>query len=146
MMRQNLFFSLLFMFLILGSSLHANHPAAVDTAGEKDLKGLSLDELKDHILREKFDMIVPQVMREHNIDMWVHVVRQGDMDPLGSIFGSDDGIFVFTDRGGDRIERAFFGYTTKVVERSNAYDIVIKRDMEIPLKSYPTDRMLLNHF
>jgi hypothetical protein len=146
MLRRSLSTIFIVCLLLLSCSLDASAQSAVRAVSDPKLKELSLDELMDHILREKFDMIVPEVMREHQVDMWIHVIRQGDMDPLGSIFGSDDGIYVFTDRGEDRIERAFFGYATNVVEKSRAFDIVIKRDMEIPLKSYPTDRMLLNHF
>jgi hypothetical protein len=102
--------------------------------------------LKDYILREKFDLIVPQVMRERNIDMWLHIVRVNDLDPLGAVFGSDEGIFIFTDRGKDRIERAFFGYSSDLVERSRAYDIIIRPEMKIPLEAFPEHRMLLDDF
>ena len=47
-----------------------------------------LQELLNQIRREKFDNILPQVMRENNIDMWIHVFREGSPDPLSSQLGS----------------------------------------------------------
>ncbi len=60
------------------------------------------------IRNEKLDLILPEAMRDNNVDMWIHVTREGDPDPLEYEFGSMDGYLIFTDRG-DRIERAMFG-------------------------------------
>ena len=61
-----------------------------------------------HLIRsEKFDLILPQVMRDNKIDMWIHVKR-GE-DPLNFELGSNPGVFIFTDRGGHRIERTVLG-------------------------------------
>ncbi len=63
-----------------------------------------------HLIRkEKLDLILPGAMRDNNVDMWIHVVREGDPDPMVQQFGNAWGYLVFTDRGGDRIERALFG-------------------------------------
>ncbi len=63
-----------------------------------------------HLMRkEKLDLILPGAMRDNNVDMWIHVVREGDPDPMAQQFGNAWGYLVFTDRGGDRIERALFG-------------------------------------
>ena len=63
-----------------------------------------------HLMRrEKLDLILPGAMRDNNVDMWIHVTRQGDPDPMAQQFGSAWGYIVFTDRGSDRIERALFG-------------------------------------
>ena len=63
-----------------------------------------------HLIRnEKLDIILPEAMRDNNADMWIHVTRAGDPDPLAENFGSTSGYLIFTDRGGDRIERAVFG-------------------------------------
>jgi hypothetical protein len=97
---------------------------------EEDLK-----ELKNQIRREKFDLILPQVMRKHNIDMWIYVMRETLPDPFGEKdLGSASGVFILTDRGGDRIERAVLGrrlrsgfWTAadyKLVEECGAYDII----------------------
>ncbi len=69
------------------------------------------------IRKEKFDLVLPGAMRDNNIDMWIHVMMGGINDPLtldlgvsGSITVTDTLTFViFTDRGGDRIERALLG-------------------------------------
>jgi hypothetical protein len=59
------------------------------------------------IRNEKFEVILPQVMRDNQIDMWIHM--KGDEDPLNFELGEAPGAYIFTDRGGDRIERAVFG-------------------------------------
>jgi len=61
-----------------------------------------------HLIRsEKFDLILPQAMRDNKIDMWIHVKR--GKDPLNFELGRNPGVFIFTDRGGNRIERAILG-------------------------------------
>ena len=63
-----------------------------------------------HLIRkEKLDLILPDAMRDNNIDMWIHVTRDGDADPMEPHFGPISGYAIFSDRGGDRIERALFG-------------------------------------
>ena len=57
---------------------------------------------------DKLDLILPGAMRDNNVDMWIHVTRQGDPDPMARQFGTTYGYLVFTDLG-DRIERAVFG-------------------------------------
>ncbi len=62
------------------------------------------------IRNEKLELILPGAMRDNNVDMWIHVTRAGDPDPMYPEFGSTSGYLVFTDLG-DRIERASFnGY------------------------------------
>ena len=77
-------------------------------------------ELLDLIRREKFDIVLPGAMRDNGIDMWIHVIRHGNPDSLEVDLGGDGGYFVFTDRGGDRIERAVFGGW---LSNSDSYDI-----------------------
>jgi CRISPR/Cas system-associated endoribonuclease Cas2 len=81
-------------------------------------------DMLNHIRQERFYLILPRVMREKKIDMWIHVIRPwswGGTDPLRYEFGSKSGVFIFTDRGGDRIERVVF--EGEVVD-PDAYDIV----------------------
>ena len=59
------------------------------------------------IRNEKLDLILPGAMRDNNVDMWIHVTRNGDPDPMAYEFGSTSGYMIFTDLG-DRIERAMF--------------------------------------
>ncbi len=96
----------------------------------------NLKEWNNQIRRDKFDLVLPQVMRNNNIDMWIHVMRVAIPDPFGAEdLGSTSGVFIFTDRGSDRIERAIIGRRwgatqcergdrEKLVEESGAYDII----------------------
>ena len=59
------------------------------------------------IRNEKRDLILPGAMRDNNVDMWIHVTRAGDQDPMFREFGSTSGYMIFTDLG-DRIERTSF--------------------------------------
>ena len=85
-------------------------------------------ESMNQIRRDKFDLVLPEVMRENDVDMWITVNREGYEDPLTPDFGrgyvGDWGYYVFTDRGGQRIERAALGIGTHLVEENGAYDIV----------------------
>ncbi|TET68063.1 MAG: hypothetical protein E3J56_11865, partial [Candidatus Aminicenantes bacterium] len=111
-------------------------------------------DMLDHIRRERFDLILPRVMREKKIDMWIHVIRPwtwsgnefrrlegsgqnyrsiDSTDPLRYEFGSNAGVFIFTDRGGDRIERVVF---EGEVEDAGAYDIVRGQSKFINQENY----------
>ena len=67
------------------------------------------------IQREKFDLVLPGAMRDNGVDLWMHVIRDGNPDPLALDLGTPldlrgtTSYFIFTDRGGDRIERAVLG-------------------------------------
>ena len=69
------------------------------------------------IRHEKMDLILPGALRDNNVDMWIHVVQSGNMDPLALDLGGwfeyrawePFGYYIFTDRGGDRIERIILG-------------------------------------
>ena len=111
-------------------------------------------DMLDHIRRERFDLILPRVMREKKIDMWIHVIRPwtwsgnefrrlegsgqnyrsiDSTDPLRYELGSNAGVFIFTDRGGDRIERVVF---EGEVEDAGAYDIVRGQSKFINQENY----------
>ena len=122
---------MIFLFAVLFTVPIANVQAQDETERRE------LQELQNQIRRDKFDQILPQVMRENNIDMWIHMNREGINHSHGfwvcSGFyaeqGSNSGVFIFTDRGGDRIERAvlgrrWIGDDFDVVEESGAYDII----------------------
>ena len=64
-------------------------------------------ELLRQIRKEKLDLILPGAMRDNNVDMWIHVTRNGDPDPLAYEFGLTSGFLIFTDLG-NKIERAMF--------------------------------------
>ncbi len=84
-------------------------------------------ERMNQIRQEKFDLVLPEVMRENDVDMWITVNREGFEDPLTDDFGrgyvGGYGYYIFTDRGDGRIERAILGVETALVEDNGAYDI-----------------------
>ena len=86
------------------------------------------------IRREKFDISLPKAMRENSIDMWIVMVKRGHRDPLYHDLGEGSpndkwrlgkflGYYIFTDRGGDRIERAALGMSGYTLENCGAYDL-----------------------
>jgi Xaa-Pro aminopeptidase len=79
------------------------------------------------IRREKFDRILPEAMRENQIDMWIVAMKEGHYDPLWELldrgYVGNVGYYIFTDRGGDRIERAAIGITDHNRTACGAYDI-----------------------
>lgn len=100
-------------------------------------KDIDFKKWNNQIRQEKFDKVLPQVMRKHKIDMWIYVAREEIPDRFAAEeLGSSSGVFVFTDRGGDHIERAILGrrwgeshrgwgeWRTKTVEECGLYDFV----------------------
>jgi len=69
------------------------------------------------IRKEKLDLVLPGAMRDNKVDMWIHVMQDGHVDPLYLDLGvrmrltvNDTTCFViFTDRGKKGIERAVLG-------------------------------------
>jgi len=80
------------------------------------------------IREEKFDRILPEVLRENQIDMWIVAQKEGHNDPMYELLGrgytGSIGYYIFTDRGGDRIERAALGITGGMLEQCPVYDLV----------------------
>jgi len=139
MSTRNVFCATLSVSLFLGLCSHAAAQSVLTIPNEQELEKLSTEELINQIRRDKYDLILPQVMREHNIDMWIHVMREGIPDPMRDELGGNNGVFIFTDRGGDKIERAVIGHRWEsaalrdpfvrtpfldVVRECGAYDII----------------------
>ena len=69
------------------------------------------------IRQEKLDLVLPGALRDNKVDMWIHVVESGKKDPLALDLGGwfeyrawePIGYYLFTDRGGERIERIILG-------------------------------------
>ncbi len=80
-------------------------------------------ELLNLIRKDKFDKVLPGAMRDHSVDMWIHVIRRGDPDAFALDFGTTMGYVIFTDRGGERIERALLGVSFARVADRSVYDI-----------------------
>lgn len=80
----------------------------------------------NQVRNDKFDLVLPGAMRENNIDMWIIMNREGNFDPLypdmGEGYVGSVGYYIFTDRGGDRIERAALGIDGYLLEEGGAYD------------------------
>ena len=70
-------------------------------------------EMERQIRLDKFEQVLPRAMRDNGIDMWIVAVKENHYDPLWKDLGrgyiTGIGYYVFTDRGGDRIERAALG-------------------------------------
>jgi len=96
---QRLILSLITAFLLASTGGSASLAASI----EEQADFLHL------IRRDKLDTVLPDAMRDNDVDMWIHVIRAGDPDPMQLHFGPVWGYVVFSDRGGDRIERAIFG-------------------------------------
>jgi Xaa-Pro aminopeptidase len=84
-------------------------------------------EMQRQIRLDKFEQILPLAMRTADIDMWIVAVKENHREPLWEDLGrgyvTGIGYYVFTDRGGDRIERAALGPSGYMIQQSGAYDI-----------------------
>jgi Xaa-Pro aminopeptidase len=91
--------------------------------------------------QEKFDRILPQVMRENGIDMWIVAERDGaydaNADLLGGGYSNGIGYYVFTDRGRGRIERATFSIFGPELSDCKSYDVVASTE---DLRKYVAER------
>ena len=146
MSKSTVFCTLIALSMIFGVSVTATAQSELVIPDFEKYENLSINDLIHQIRRDKFDQILPIVMRAQGIDMWIHVMREGNVHAFGNYvnsafygdLGSNSGVFIFTDRGGDRIERAALGRRwssndgsypvtnppRNSVEESAAYDIV----------------------
>lgn len=80
----------------------------------------------NQVRNDKFDLILPEAMRENNIDMWIVTNREGNLDPLytdmGEGYVGGNAYYIFTDMGEDRIERAALGVGGYLLKEGGAYD------------------------
>lgn len=97
--------------------------------------------IMNQIRNDKFDLVLPQVMRENNIDMWIITNKEGNFDPLypdmGGGYAGQNGYYIFTDTGNPRIERAALGIDGGLLEGGGVYDYF---GNESELKEYVTKR------
>ena len=121
---------LLFLMIILVFSM--------DTSGQEAFRRWRK---MNQIRNDKFDLILPEVMRENNIDMWIIMNREGNFDPLYPDMGEGyvglTGYYIFTDHGSGRIERAALGVSGYLLEEGGAYDHF---GSELELKAYVEER------
>ena len=100
-------------------------PAAADAKTEARIRWERMCQIR----ADKFDLVLPEAMRGNGIDMWITVMKEGLRDPLwpdlGHGYVGSTGYIIFTDRGGDRIERVSIGATGYKIERCGVYDQVV---------------------
>ncbi len=89
------------------------------------IKEETLQRMQKQIRDDKFDHVLPRAMRDNGVDMWIHVIRDRNPDPIARDLGGESGVFVFTDRGGGRIERAILGGTDEALWGDEAYDLFV---------------------
>ena len=93
------------------------------------------------IRQDKFDHVLPEAMRENGIDMWLVMMKEGHYDPLyddlGRGYPQRVAYYVFTDRGGPRVERAALGLEGATLEGCGVYDIV---SGETDIKTFVAER------
>ena len=84
-------------------------------------------EIANMIRGDKFNYVLPKAMRNNNIDMWIIIDKGRGTEPLFRNFGyatsNGNGVFIFTNRGGQRIERAVLGGEPELLMESRLYDI-----------------------
>jgi Xaa-Pro aminopeptidase len=101
-------------------------------------------EMERQIRLDKFEQVLPRAMRDNGIDMWIVAVKENHYDPLWKDLGrgyvTGAGYYVFTDRGGDRIERIALGPSGYLLSESGAYDTIgpASRLAEIVRERNPT--------
>ena len=92
------------------------------------------------IRKDQFDLILPRAMRDHGIDMWIVMQKENQFDPmyedLGRGYVGSVAYWIFTDRGGDRIERVAIGVSGHRLEECG-YDMV--RGFQ-PLQAFIAER------
>lgn len=80
----------------------------------------------NQVRQDKFDLVLPEVMRENNITMWIVTNREGNLDPLytdmGEGYVGGNAYYIFTDIGKERIERAALGVGGYLMEEGGTYD------------------------
>jgi Xaa-Pro aminopeptidase len=82
--------------------------------------------MMNQIRRDKFDLVLPEAMRENGIDMWIVMNREGNNDPLwadlGGGYTGGTSYYVFSDPGEGRVERAALGVSGYLLKEGAAYD------------------------
>lgn len=80
----------------------------------------------NQVRQDKFDLVLPEAMRENNIAMWIVTNREGNLDPLyadmGEGYVGGNAYYIFTDTGDERIERAALGVGGYLLKEGGTYD------------------------
>ncbi|GAB5473503.1 MAG: M24 family metallopeptidase [Maribacter sp.] len=95
----------------------------------------------NQVRQDKFDLVLPEAMRENQIKMWIVTNREGNLDPLytdmGEGYVGQNAYYVFTDTGEERIERAALGVGGYLLKEGGTYDYFGSAE---ELKSYVQQR------
>lgn len=79
------------------------------------------------IRAEKFDRVLPRAMHDNDVDMWIVVMREGNLDPMWEALGRGYvggwAYYAFADQG-ERVQRAAFGVGGYLLEECGVYDLV----------------------
>lgn len=80
----------------------------------------------NQVRQDKFDLVLPEAMRENTIGMWIVTNREGNLDPLytdmGEGYVGGNAYYIFTDTGKERIERAALGVGGYLLKEGGTYD------------------------
>ena len=95
----------------------------------------------NQVRQDKFDLVLPEAMRENNIAMWIVTNREGNLDPLytdmGEGYVGGNAYYIFTDTGKEHIERAALGVGGYLMEKGGTYDYLGSAN---ELKDFVADR------
>ena len=138
------------LWLALGLILGVLGPAAQAAEGVSRREALRRFQMSCQIRSDKFNLVLPEVLRENKVDMWIVTLQEQAYDPLYDDLGrgypgSMLGYYVFTDRGGDRIERAALGIDGYMLEQCGVYDIFTGPDLAAFVKERDPKRIALNY-
>jgi len=109
-----------------------------------------LQETLAMIRHDKFDYVLPKAMRNNNVDMWITIDKGRGTEPLHMDFGdpisNGNGLYIFTDRGSDRIERAILAALHRQMFGREEYDIFGSAgDLKAFVKERDPKRIAVNY-
>lgn len=104
------------------------------------------------IRHDKFNYVLPNAMRRNNVDMWIVIDHGRGTEPMMLDFGietaSGQGIYIFFDRGGDRIERLCLGGpgSSKLSDICGVYDEIMgKASLRSIVSERDPEQIALNY-
>jgi len=104
------------------------------------------------IRQDKFNYVLPKAMRRNNIDMWIVIDHGRGTEPMMLDLGIEtaygQGIYIFYDGGGDRIERYSLGGpgSSKLSDICGVYDEISRRaDLRSIVYERDPERIALNY-
>jgi Xaa-Pro aminopeptidase len=144
MFTRQIFCAILSLLFLLGFSGSTTSATAEDFQSQWEISCM--------IRNDKFDYVLPNAMRRNDIDMWIVIDHGRGTDPMMLDFGIGtaygQGIYIFYDGGGDRIERFCLGGpgSSDLSEMCGAYDkIQGKGDLRSIVYDRDPKRIALNY-